>query len=253
MTAHAVPRHKTRRRARGLLSLPFVLTVIFAASVAAFVSDMLWPTWPSEPAALDAPAIPITVAGVLFDVPPAAIRAAVQRQPGPHERVDLVFLWPSLGPPAPFDKTAARPAGNTGPAAEAAAEEAAAAPPSTRDRLFVTIAGLGDVLPPLERLRTIYPRYVEAAATAGPSGLAILAFRPGTPYAGEDLLYAADNPEQFFARCTRAARAVPGTCLQERVLGAAEITVRFPRELLDQWRAAAAGFDRLVARLHPGS
>jgi hypothetical protein len=45
---------------------------------------------------------------------------------------------------------------------------------------------------------------------------------------------------------------VPGTCLQERVQGAAEITVRFPRELLEQWRDAAAGFDRLVARLHPG-
>ena len=57
---------------------------------------------PADP--LDAPAIPITVANVLFDVPPAAIRAAVQRHPGPHERVDLAFIWPSLTPPQPDAK-----------------------------------------------------------------------------------------------------------------------------------------------------
>jgi hypothetical protein len=256
MTAEVFGRPlRRRKRGGGLLWLPFAALAAIVIAAGCFVSYVLWPTWPGTAIPLDAPALPVTVAGVLFDVPPAAIRAAVQRQPGPHERVDLVFLWPSLDPPAPFDKTAAKPATNTAasPAAEdVPAQDAVAAPPSARDRLFVTIAGLGDVLPPVERLRTIYPRYVEAAATAGPDGLAVLAFRPGTPYAGEDLLYAADNPEQFFARCTRAARAVPGTCLQERVLGAAEITVRFPRELLEQWRDAAAGFDRLVARLHPG-
>jgi hypothetical protein len=257
MTADVIGRpRRGRKRGGGLLWLPFAALAAIVIAAGCFVSYVLWPTWPGKAIPLDAPALPVTVAGVLFDVPPAAIRATVQRQPGPHERVDLVFLWPSLEPPAPLDKTAANSATNTAanPAGEdAPAQDAVAAPPSARDRLFVTIAGLGDVLPPHERLRTIYPRYVEAAATAGPDGLAILAFRPGTPYAGEDLLYAADNPEQFFARCTRAARAVPGTCLQERVLGAAEITVRFPRELLEQWRDVAAGFDRLVARLHPGS
>jgi hypothetical protein len=265
MTADVLGRSRRRRkRGGGLLWLPFAALAAIVIAAGWFVSYVLWPTWPGKAIALDAPALPVTVAGVLFDVPPAAIRAAVQRQPGPHERVDLMFLWPSLEPPTSLDKTAANSATNTAtntvantvpkPAAEtAAAQDAVTAPPSVRDRLFVTIAGLGDVLPPVERLRTIYPRYVEAAATAGPDGLAVLAFRPGTPYAGEDLLYAADNPERFFARCTRVARAVPGTCLQERVLGAAEITVRFPRELLEQWRDAAVGFDRLVTRLHPGS
>jgi hypothetical protein len=41
------------------------------------------------------------------------------------------------------------------------------------------------VLPPLERLRTIYPRYVAAQAAAGPDGLAVLPFRSATPYDGE--------------------------------------------------------------------
>ena len=116
--------------------------------------------------------------------------------------------------------------------------------------MFVTIAGLGAVLAPAERLRTIYPRYIEAQATAGPDGLAILPFRAGTPYEGEDLIYLADKPEQFFARCTRPVRTVPGTCIHERLVGAAEITLRFPRQWLQDWRSVAAGFDRLIAQLH---
>ena len=134
----------------------------------------------------------------------------------------------------------------------AKAEQDAAAPPANAsDRLFVTIAALGAVLAPAERLRNIYPRYVEAQATAGPDGLAFLPFRAGTPYQGEDLVYLGEQPEQFFARCTRPNGPVRGTCIYERSLDAAEITLRFPREWLEDWRGLAAGFDRLLAQLHP--
>src|SRR5260370_8726147 len=118
MTAHVLPQRKIRRTARSRLMLPFagLAVLVFAAGIV--VSYMLWPTWPSAPVPLSAPAIPVTVANVLFDVPPAAIRAAVQRHPGPHERVDLAFLWPSLTPPQPDAKAADQPAaGNDGAAA----------------------------------------------------------------------------------------------------------------------------------------
>jgi hypothetical protein len=221
--------------------------VLIVAGIVVFVSYALWPTWPSDPVLLDAPAIPVTVAGVLFDVPPAAIREAVQRVPGEQERLDLAFTWPSLTPPQPDDKPADKAPLNAENAAAAAAETA-------KERLFVTIAGLGAELPPLERLRMIYPRYIEAKASAGPAGLAILPFRAGTPYENEDLLYVGANPEQFFARCTRPAGAVPGTCTHERALDAAQITFRFPRDwLLVDWRNVAGGFDRLIGQLHPGS
>src|SRR5271155_1632035 len=104
MTLHAVSSSKTRSRTRTVLTLPFAVMVLLVAGTVAFVSYLLWPTWPSEPVSLDAPAIPITVAGVLFDVPPAAIREAVQRHPGDQERIDLVFAWPSLTPPQPAAK-----------------------------------------------------------------------------------------------------------------------------------------------------
>src|ERR1700730_14028348 len=90
---------KTRRKAHCLLVLAVALLVVVILAGAAFVSYVLWPTWPSAPVSPNAPAVPITVAGVLFNVPPAAIRVAMQRQPGPHHRVDLAFLWPSLTPP----------------------------------------------------------------------------------------------------------------------------------------------------------
>ncbi len=220
-----------------------MLLVLLAAVVAGIVSYLLWPTWPSTPTALDAPAIPITVSGVLFNVPPAAVREKVQRHPGQQERIDLIFEWPSLTPPqTDADRQPLNP--------ENAAAEAAA---TAAKRFFVTIAALGAVLPPLERLRTIYPRYVEAQATAGADGLAILPFRNGTPYEGEDLVYFGTGPEQFFARCTRPGQAVPGTCMQERAIGADVITIRFPRDWLGDWRNVGSGFDRLIAQLHPAN
>jgi hypothetical protein len=215
---------------------------LLMAAAGTFVSYVLWPSWPKSAVPLDTPAMPVTVAGVLFNVPPAAIRAAVQRNPGAHERIDLVFLWPSLAPPAADGRVATK---------MSTAEGSDAIPtPRTDDRVFVTIAALGTVLPPAVRLRTIYPRYIEPEATAGPDGLAIVAFRAGTPYEGDDLVYLADKPEQFFALCSRPLRTVPGTCIQERSLDAAEITLRFSREWLEDWRNAAVGLDRLVAQLH---
>jgi hypothetical protein len=241
MTVQAVPRSRLWRGSRSLWVVLASVALLMAAA-GTFVSYVLWPSWPKSAVPLDAPAMPVTVAGVLFNVPPAAIRAAVQRNPGAHERIDLVFLWPSLAPPAADGRVATK---------MSTAEGSDAIPtPRTDDRVFVTIAALGMVLPPAVRLRTIYPRYIEPEATAGPDGLAIVAFRAGTPYEGDDLVYLADKPEQFFALCSRPLRTVPGTCIQERSLDAAEITLRFSREWLEDWRNAAVGLDRLVAQLH---
>src|SRR5262245_52254527 len=91
-----LPRH---RRQGGVLVLPVLLLIVVALAASAFITYVLWPRWPGPMATADAPPLPITVAGVAFNVPPAAIRVPVQRHPGEHERVDLAFLWPSLAPP----------------------------------------------------------------------------------------------------------------------------------------------------------
>ena len=133
MTVHAILRRKSHRKAAGVLMLPFAVFAGVIFALGAFLAYVLWPSWPNAPLALDAPTVPVTVAGVIFDVPPAAIRVAVQRHPGAHERIDLVFAWPMLTPPPPAGE---RPA--------AGGEDPPAAPPaSVNGRLFVTIAPLG--------------------------------------------------------------------------------------------------------------
>jgi hypothetical protein len=242
MTRHTVFELRLRRNTRSPV-LPLVLFFVMLTVTVSFVAYVLWPTWPTTATPFDSPSLPVVVAGVTFNVPAAAVRASVQRQPGAHERIDLVFLWPSLEPP-PSEGIAST---------EAITSSDDHAPPSnnSNDRLFVTIPGLGSVLPPVERLRSVYPRYFQSQATPANDGLALLSFRSGTPYEGEDLIYSADEPDRFFARCTReAVRAVPATCIHERLVDAAETTLRFPRLWLQDWRGVAFGFDRLVAKLH---
>src|SRR3954468_22934765 len=153
-----VARHHTKseRQRRGasaglLFALVTLIAVIIGA--AALVALMLWPRWPSTAVAPDAPALPITVAGVLFNVPPGAIRVPMQRYSGAQERLDLAFLWPSLQPPDPSTKPA--PTQTTPPIA----------------RLFITIEPQTIALAPSERVRTIYPRYLADTQFDGPYGL----------------------------------------------------------------------------------
>src|SRR3954469_6516548 len=106
-----VARHQpktARKRAGASAGLLFALAtlILLIVGAAALVAVMLWPRWPGSAVAPDAPALPITVGGVLFNVPPAAIRLPLQRYSGPQERLDLAFLWPSLQPPDPNTKLA---------------------------------------------------------------------------------------------------------------------------------------------------
>jgi hypothetical protein len=233
-------RRRRRRVARGLVLLPMLTLCLVVALAAGYVSYVLWPRWPGPPVAPDAPALPVMVGEVTFNIQPGAIRVPMQRKPGVQERVDLAFQWPSLAPSA---GKAAAPL--------AAAPEATAEPQGI-DRLFVTITAANGALAPVERLRSIYPRYTEKEPEPSSAGLLALSFRDGTPYQGEDLIYDAGNPERFFVRCTHdGAGRIPGTCLAERRMRNADMIVRFPRGWLSDWRAVAEGIERLIAMLKP--
>ena len=122
--------------------------------------------------------------------------------------------------------------------------------------MFVTITAAGDALAPAERIKTIYPRYAAADAAIEPNGLAVKAFRSGTPYQGEDLIYesihGSATPEGFLVRCSRnGAGPTPGMCLYSLRIDQADIVVRFPRDWLTDWRAVAGNIERLIASLRP--
>jgi hypothetical protein len=232
--AHTLSRKRPRQPRAKSLALPVALLVAASVLAAGVVAYLLWPRWPGPPVTLDTPALPITVAGTAFNIPPAAIRVKVQRRPGAQDRVDLAFLWPSLTPPDPAVKPVPVAPGD-----------------KSTDRLFVTLADAGVTPPPEQRLRTLYPRYTGDDPAAAPDGLVGRAFRAGTPYQGEDLLYDPQAPERFAVRCTRNTGAALGTCLYQRRIGAAEVTVRFHRDWLDEWRGVALGIDELIGSLRP--
>jgi hypothetical protein len=233
MSYAATVGHRRRRGGGGRHSrLPVVALGLLAATLTcAPIAWMLWPT----PAAFapDAPSIPVTIGNVYFNVPPAAIRFRVQRRPGAQPRVDLAFLWPSLSPP------------------DLSVKPQPTDTPDVTDRLFVTIAASDGTLAPLERLKMIYPRYLDAAPVVGGDGLSQQGFRDNTAYQGEDLMLDPALPERFLLRCTRPSGSTPAMCLHERRIGGADVTVRFPRAWLLDWRKVSDGVERLIGSFKP--
>ena len=60
-------------------------------------------------------------------------------------------------------------------------------------------------------------------------------------------MFSAIAPE-INARCTRDG-STPGMCLSERRVDGADLTFRFPREWLSQWREVATAMERLTAQM----
>ncbi|WP_354225940.1 hypothetical protein [Bradyrhizobium sp. F1.4.3] len=224
----ATPRSpRTRTRAH---LIPVVLGGVFAASAIALVACLLWPTWSTGGA--NAPdKLPVSVGGTLFNVPTSAVRMKIQRHTGPQERIDVDFLYPSLEPPDV-------PRHVTADTVDAAMQPI--------DRIFLSVAAHHDALSPEQRTATIYPRYLDQATVIPEDGLTMRMFRVDTPYGNEDL-YSGTSPT-LTARCTRDA-VTPGMCLSERRVDGADLTFRFPRSWLLQWRDVAEAMDRLTVQL----
>jgi hypothetical protein len=216
--------------------IPIVLGSAIAAGGVALVAYLLWPTWGTN--STSAPErLPVSIGGTLFNVPTEAIRMKIQRHSGAQERIDLNFSFPSLAVPE---------------APKHLSTDSADDAIQPIDRIFLSIAAYHDEQAPDMRARTIYPRYLDQTSTPNRStlaqdGLTVRAFRTGTPYGGEDLVSAATP--SLTARCSRDA-ATPGMCLSERRIGGADLTFRFPRNWLAQWRDVAEAMDRLTLQLH---
>jgi hypothetical protein len=200
-----------------------------AGAALAVVAYLLWPTWHSQQ--VGAPGrIPVSVGDTLFNVPTQAFRRKVQKHSGPQERVDLSYLYPSLEASdlprhvsvETFDESL-----------------------QPIDRIFVSISAHHDATSPEARLRTIYPRYVDRA-TRRDDGLTIQPFRDNSAYSHEDLFLG--NAPALVARCTRDG-ATPGMCMSERRIGGADLSFRFPRAWLEQWRDVGEAMDRLTLQL----
>jgi len=195
----------------------------------AIIVYLLWPTW--QAGAFAGPKqLPITVGGMLFNVPSDAIRMRLQRRSGAQDRIDVAFAYPSLSPPEPQKHVTADTVEET---------------PVVIDRLLLSIALRSDDLSPDDRLRTIYPRYLDQRAEER-NGLTGRSFLNDTPYHGEDLFIG--NGGAFVTRCTRDD-LTPGICLTQRRIDTVDMTFRFPRAWLTDWRDVAEAMEKLVAKL----
>jgi hypothetical protein len=233
MTLFSIAQHialGSRGELRGHM-VAIMLAGAATAGAIALVAYLLWPTWGPDPAGSPA-RLPVSIGATLFNVPTTAIRMKIQRHSGPQERIDLSFAFPSLE-------------AADGPKHVGADTVEEAIQPI--DRIFLSISAHHDTLAPDLRVSTIYPRYLAQASQPGQDGLTMRAFRDGTPYSNEDLFFA--NTPNFSARCTRDA-ATPGMCLGERRIDGADLTFRFPRSWLAQWRDVADAMERLTLQLH---
>lgn len=232
----ASKRRATERRAHaGPLAWPVAVFAAACLFAAIYVAYVLWPRWPDATVAVDAPSIPVSVSGTIFNIEPAAIRIPSQRNAGSQTRVDVAYLWPSLVPPNPSIKVID------------------GKPVDPNERLFALIVVDDGALPMANRVRDIYPRYLSKSQAEGPEGLVVHPFRAQTPYEGEELVYDKARPDHFMARCSRQGVANSGTCLLEKRAGAADVTFRFPREWLADWQNVAAGIDKLMTRWRPAN
>jgi hypothetical protein len=219
----------TRKDPRSHMVLIMAAAALTAGAIA-LVAYLLWPTWGSDPSRGPS-RLPVSVGATIFNVPTAAIRMKIQRHSGPQERVDLSFTFASLeAPEAPKHVSADTVEEKVQPI----------------DRIFLSIAAHHDTLAPDARVRTIYPRYLEQATTPVDDGLSMRPFREGSPYANEDLFFG--GTPGLTARCTRDG-VTPGMCLSERRVDGADLTFRFPRSWLAQWRDVAKAMDYLTVQL----
>jgi hypothetical protein len=201
---------------------------LLCAAIAVIIY-LLWPTW--QATALAGPKqLPITVGGMLFNVPSDAIRMRLQRRSGAQDRIDLAFAYPSLTPPERQKHVTAETVEDTRVVV---------------DRLLLSIALRSDDLSLDDRIRTIYPHYLDQRAEQR-NGLVGRSFLDDTPYHGEDLFVG--NGGAFVARCTRDD-LTPGICLAQRRLDSVDMTFRFPRAWLADWHDVADAMEKLVAKL----
>jgi hypothetical protein len=206
-----------------------VASAVIGTAIAA-VCYLLWPTWAATSAS-GPERLPVSIGNTLFNLPTDGIRMNVQRHSGSQDRVDLAFNYPSLTP---------------GIATRHVSVDTVEQTPQSIDVIFLSIAAHGGALAPEERARAIYPRYAETAASTS-DGLVRRAFRDASPYANEDL-FVATTPE-LIARCSRDGET-PGICLSERRIDGADLTFRFPRAWLDDWRGVAGAMQRIVADIY---
>lgn len=118
--------------------------------------------------------------------------------------------------------------------------------------LNMSIAHAGQNPAPAEQLQQLYARFLRPETQLGPAGLTRREFRPGTPYE-DKLLFIGAGPlgtnqsRLFIALCPLHAADIE-PCIARLRQETLDITLRFSKEALADWRQAGSGALALLGR-----
>jgi len=200
---------------RRLLSLLVLAPVLLVACGAAF-----WRLWPS-------PQSPQTIEVAIGSKRLHFASAYLREGPREADRVDLVVLAPDFAPAA-ADPRRLPGAGEN--------EKTGAA------QVFIALTPASDEsdhAAPADR----YAPHLAPEVSVSDGGLLVRRFEDKSPFAGEDLYYAAPEGQEFAARCQRQKipdDGLPAVCLAHMAVEGIDIALRFDPRWLPNWASLRA-------------
>lgn len=202
-------------------------TAMIAAGLVSFVLLPL-----RAPARADWP-VKMMIGKSALEINSSYMRRGPQRAGGLLERADLILQWPDFRAAELVTRDAD---GNPGPA-------------RTADHLLVSLRA-AEGADPAHHAVALYGRFVESDAWTSGTGLVMRRFKPGSPYADEELFISPPDGGEFTARCPRQTveGSVNGRCLAQFRVGALDMTVNFDATLLGDWQHLRDGVVKFAAR-----
>ncbi|MBG0810169.1 hypothetical protein IY145_12350 [Methylosinus sp. H3A] len=207
----------------------FLLALVLAL-LAAGANRLLRKTDEAEPAIVAA-----SLGDARFAYAPAFARDESTRYGGALDRLSFLAVLPDFAPP---------PRPSADPRRRASEE-------LDPMRVFVTLAPRDEALDPAERPSRLYARFLESEVWAGPGGLVMRRFEPGSPYELEQLYLAPPDGTEFFARCPRRDAGFLGSapCIWALRWKTLDVEARFSAALLRDWEELARGLRAFLASI----
>lgn len=210
------------------IALAAVIALVFGVRTAvdAWQGDAVL----SGPSADPTP-VELAIGGERLAIPVNMIRSSKVRRGGDVERIDLAVHWPTMH-------------GYSDDLADAFRDGAPLAP-----IVYATLAVRDTPVDSTGRLDTVYARFFEGTAAAGPNGLVGRQLGKDSGYGGEIVFFDPGSQRPFVTRCPAETTAadMPATCLRDVNAGRnLSLLYRFDRSLLGDWRALDDAMRRLA-------
>jgi hypothetical protein len=216
----------------------WVIPLGFAAAVLLLsVLFLAWYLRPGPRGGLPSPdtaPVALTVGDIVLSVPLNHIETPAARTGGLQASVTLFALYPAM---RGFSRADAPLFADNAPDSAV---------------IHLLLRADPNSLEPEERLARIYrPALIDPKGAPGPSGLTRYVFRPGTPYAQEDLYVARAVPGPLLFLCQRAQADLPSpNCIATARPLAKNLRFswRFKRAHLARWREMAIATNGLMRK-----